>query len=50
MEQPSEKSRQPLLPALPLIALIEHQQQPWQLMQLDIATLLVHKTLAIGAT
>jgi hypothetical protein len=50
MEQPLEKSWRPLLLALPLIALIGHQWQPWQLMQLDIATLPTHKTLAIGAT
>jgi hypothetical protein len=37
MEQPSENSQRPLLPAPPLIALIGPQQQPWQLMQLDIA-------------
>jgi hypothetical protein len=47
---PLEKSWQPLLPAPPLIALIGHQQQPWQLMQLDIATLSALETLAIGAT
>jgi hypothetical protein len=40
----------PLLLAPPLIALIGHQQQPWQLMQLDIATLPVLETLAIDAT
>jgi hypothetical protein len=33
-----------------LIALIGHQWQPQQLMQLDIATLPAHETLAIGAT
>jgi hypothetical protein len=49
MEQPSEKLQRPLLPAPPLIALIGPQQQPWQLMQLDIATLPALRMLAIGA-
>jgi hypothetical protein len=34
----------------PLIALIRLRQQPWQLMQLDIATPLALGMLAIGAT
>jgi hypothetical protein len=50
MEQPSEKLRQPLLPAPPLIALIGLQWQPQQLMQLDIATLPALGTLVIGVT
>jgi hypothetical protein len=50
MEQSSEKLQQPLLPAPPLIALIGPQWQPWQLMQLDIATLPALGTLIIGAT
>jgi hypothetical protein len=40
----------PLLPAPTLIALIGPQRRPRQLMQLDIATLLVPGTLAIGVT
>jgi hypothetical protein len=50
MEQPLDKLQQPLLPAPPLIALIRPQQQPQQLMQLDIGTLPALGTLAIGAT
>jgi hypothetical protein len=50
MEQPSKKLWQPSLLAPPLIALIGHRWQPWQLMQLDIATLPALRTLAIGAT
>jgi hypothetical protein len=50
MEQSSEKLRQPSLPAPPLIALIRHHWQSQQLMQLDIATLPVPGTLAIGVT
>jgi hypothetical protein len=50
VEQPSEKLQQPSLPAPPLIAFIRHCWQPWQLMQLDIATLPALGTLAIGAT
>jgi hypothetical protein len=50
IEQPSEKSQQPSLPAAPLIALIRHHQQPQQLMQLDIATLPALGTLAVGVT
>jgi hypothetical protein len=50
MEQPLEKSRQSLLPAPLLIALIRHRWQPQQLMQLDIVTLPVLEMLVIGAT
>jgi hypothetical protein len=50
MEQTSEKLQRPLLPAPPLIALIRPQRRPWQLMQLDIATLPALEMLAIGVT
>jgi hypothetical protein len=50
MEQTLEKLWRPLLLAFSLIALIRHQRQPWQFMQLDIATLSAFEMLAIGAT
>jgi hypothetical protein len=50
MEQTLEKLQQPLLLAPPLIALIRHQRQPWQLMQLDTVTRPALEVLAIGVT